>query len=318
MRRLLAGIILVLLLVACGTRSKTIKTKPTRSFPTVEIPAMLTETDDRLEYLANHYWDGFFNGDWPTDSSMVRGVVSEELQRSLATYIGLLLEMPVQQAQQQVGKFFNKIEASADSLVFLQLTDLAVSYLYDPNSPLRSEDLYLPFVEGLTRSPYTRIEKLRGYKFELSQCRLNPYGSQVPDFDYKDINERLHSLYELKASYTMLFFSNPGCTACKEIMDQISTREYIDAMISDGTLAILNIYIDGEVDKWREYVSNYPSNWHNGYDHKQVINTDQLYFVRAIPSLYLLDKDKRVIGKDLPIERALSFLDKIAILQYAN
>lgn len=316
MRRLFIIFALVLSLLGCAPKKQ--QAPSTRAFRMPEIPAMLTEPEQRLSYLVSHFWDDYFSGEWASDSSMVRGVKNDELQQNISNYIGLLLSMPVDQAQKQVGQFFHKIEATADTLSYTLLTDLAVQYLYDPNSPMRSEDLYLPFVEGLTRSSYTNPAKLRGYKFELQQCRLNPYGSIVPDFSYKDIHERKHTLYEFQAQFTMLFFSNPGCHACQEIIDQLNTRPYIDTMIADGTLGILNIYIDGETDKWRAYVPNYPANWMNGYDYAQVIHTDQLYYVRAIPSLYLLDADKRVIGKDLPVERALSFLDNIATNYYAN
>ncbi|MBQ5850964.1 MAG: hypothetical protein IIW54_09160, partial [Lachnospiraceae bacterium] len=37
-----------------------------------------------------------------------------------------------------------------------------------------------------------------------------------------------------------------------------------------------------------------------GKEELKVIRNDELYSVRAIPSLYLLDKEKRVILKDAP------------------
>jgi hypothetical protein len=41
-----------------------------------------------------------------------------------------------------------------------------------------------------------------------------------------------------------------------------------------------------------------------------VIRTENLYSVRAIPSLYLLDKEKRVIMKDAPEDRVFSYLSR--------
>ena len=82
-------------------------------------------------------------------------------------------------------------------------------------------------------------------------------------------------------------------------------------MIENGILAIVNVYIDGEVDKWLDYEPNYPRNWLNGYDPSGIINEGELYYVRAIPSLYLLDSQKRVIMKDAPVERVLEFFDNM-------
>ena len=58
----------------------------------------------------------------------------------------------------------------------------------------------------------------------------------------------------------------------------------------------------------------YPEEWLNGFDPDFVIRTDVLYNVRAIPSLYLLDKDKTVIMKDAVTERVLDFVNRFVVL----
>ncbi len=313
----LTAILLPLLLfpLSCGHRGGTAREAVSRPFPMVEAPAMLTDDAERLDFVLSHYWDAFFNGDGPTDSGQVLGVRNSELEENVARYIGLLDYVPMNTAQARLKGVFSQIEARQErdtsSLFYMLMTEVFSDYLYDPNSPMRSEDYYLPFVEGMAGSRFTSADRRAGYRFELEKCRLNPYGSKVPDFSFKDIRDRRHHLYGVQAEYTMLFFSNPGCHSCQEIIEQIESRPYIDAMIGDGTLAIVNIYIDEEVDKWREYEPEYPRNWLNGYDYRGVINSDELYFVRAIPSLYLLDSQKRVIYKDAPVEKVLLYLDTL-------
>ena len=80
---------------------------------------------------------------------------------------------------------------------------------------------------------------------------------------------------------------------------------------ASGKLAVVNVYIDSDVDEWREYAVNYPSSWLSGYDQSYTIRTDVTYNVRAIPSLYLLDAEKRVIMKDAPQDKVLSFISNI-------
>ena len=52
----------------------------------------------------------------------------------------------------------------------------------------------------------------------------------------------------------------------------------------------------------------YPDEWYNGFDPDLVIRTDNLYNVRAIPSLYLLDAEKSVILKDAPEDKVFSVI----------
>ncbi len=307
--------LLLLLPLSCGQRGGRSSDDASRPFPMVEVPVMLTDEAERLDFVLSHYWDAFFGGDGPTDSGRVLGVRNSEIEKNVARYISLLDNVPMDVAQARLQGVFSQIEArqtlDTASLFYQLMTETFSDYLYDPNSPLRSEDYYLPFVEGMTASRFTSEDRRAGYRFELEKCRLNPYGSKVPDFYFKDIRDRRHHLYGVQADYTMLFFSNPGCHSCQEIIEQIGSRPYIDHMIEEGTLAIVNVYIDEEVDKWREYEPNYPRNWLNGYDFGGVINGGELYYVRAIPSLYLLDSQKRVIYKDVPVEKVLLRFDAL-------
>ena len=57
----------------------------------------------------------------------------------------------------------------------------------------------------------------------------------------------------------------------------------------------------------------YPEYCYNGFYPYYVIRTDLLYHVRAIPSLYLLDKDKKVVMKDATVENVFAFFGSLGI-----
>ena len=54
----------------------------------------------------------------------------------------------------------------------------------------------------------------------------------------------------------------------------------------------------------------YPEKWYNGFDPDLVIRGETLYNVRAIPSLYLLDREKKVLMKDVPEARLFEWLSR--------
>jgi len=189
--------------------------------------------------------------------------------------------------------------------VYLAMTEIVARYLYDPNSPMRDEDLYLPFVQRMAVSPLTREDMRTAYRYEATMCALNPRGSIAPDFAITLRNGTSVRMHSVRAERTILFFSNPGCQNCKEIIDALKSNEYLCQQVSDGKLAVLNIYIDEDLKAWRDYMPIYPKEWLNGYDAAHILRQDQLYCIRAIPSLYLLDAEKRILLKDAPVDRVL-------------
>lgn len=283
-------------------------------FPEVKVPGMITEPEERMAYVLEHFWDGFMSPSFTgtCDSSSVEGVSVEEVEKKFGLYATLLWQVTDEDAVKSVAHLFRAAEAreAADtsSNVFETMTRFARKYFYDPNSPVRNEEFYLPYVEGLSRSPYVPEQMHPAYAYEASMCALNRVGTRAADFQFKDIGGNVHSLYGVKADYTLLFFANPGCPNCKEITEMMENSPEISGMLGSGRLAVVDIYIDQELDKWRAFASEYPKEWLSGYDFRYLIRTDVIYNVRAIPSLYLLDREKRVILKDAPQDKVFEKL----------
>lgn len=318
---MLAGIAaLALTLASCGQsrtsgRAAEVKAAP---FPEVQVPGMITEPSERMDYVLEHFWDGLTSPSLKglCDSSHVEGVLYEDVEKQFGIYSAILWQAPLDGAVKSMDRLFHAAEAcerrDTSSNVFETITKLADKYFYDPNSPVRNEEFYLPYIEGLAHSDMVPESMRPAYGYDASMCSLNRIGTPAADFSFKDIEGKVHTLYGVNADYTLLFFSNPGCPNCKEITEAIEADENILQMEKSGRLAVVNIYIDLELDKWRAFAKDYPSEWLSGYDYNYLIRTDQTYSVRAIPSLYLLDKDKRVIMKDAPQDKVFEKLSALS------
>ena len=305
--------VMLLLLASCGERKKVARPAgKDLAFPQLSIPAAYTDSDDRLAYAVNHYWDDFFKGDGRTDSARVLGVPKPQVEQGLANYIAILESVPLNQAQDGMSHLFDQLaakqRADTSNRVYLAITEMVARYLYDPNSPLRDEDFYLPFVQKMAESELTREDMRTACRYESQMCAMNPRGSIAPDFSITLRNGTHVRMHSVKAERTLLFFSNPGCHNCLEIIETLNSDANVKRLIAEGRLAVLNIYIDEDLKAWRDYMPVYPKEWLNGYDTSHIIREDILYCIRAIPSLYLLDADKRVLLKDPPVERILQAL----------
>ena len=299
---------------ACGNGAsqkdrKQVQAEPkfqAQPFPDVKVPSVISDQQEALEYFAENYWNGLtdLSRNYPCDSLYVSGVEQGVVEQKFANWTLVLDAIDINKARMTIGKLYDKVYAcevsNPSSNVFETLVGFFEKYFYDPNSPMRNEDYYLPFV-----SKYASYEGLseveRGkYAREARLCGLNMIGTKAADFRFSDKNGKIRNLYGVKAPYTLLFFSNPGCEACMNIINMLKGDPVIAQMIADGTLAVLNIYIDEDIQAWRSYMPVYPEEWYNGFDPDLVIRSNEIYAVRAIPSLYLLDHEKRVILKDAP------------------
>lgn len=302
----------VLLVAGCGRKNPASFTA--RPFPSVTLPGLIDDDAAAAEYIAEHFWDDFTDTAslFPCDSSHVNGVAVQAVEQEFVNYITIISSFGEEKAGAWLSGLFDRAclveKADTSSNVLETVVELSEKYLYDPNSPLRNEDIYRPAVSKFALYEGFPAEKRAAYGFDAKMCSLNMVGSAAADFVFSDRNGRSYSLYDFNTDYILLFFSNPGCEACKVIIDVLRSDPEISSMVSDKKLSVLNIYIDENIADWYEYLPVYPEEWYNGYDPNFIIRSDVLYNVRAIPSLYLLDGDKRVIMKDAPQEKVFYYL----------
>ena len=298
-------IIAASIICACGQNKKVEKFVPV-PFPAATIPGMITDQNEAVEYLSLHYWDGITETErtYPSDSLIVSGVRMSDVEQKFADWTSVLSMATPQVVEKSVARLYDRAIAcerkNPSSNVFETFCDLTYKYLYDPNSPMRNEDIYYHFVKRLASYEGISQEMRDKYAYDAKMCSLNKVGTVAADFRFADKNGKIRTLHSIEAPVTLLFFSNPGCTMCYDIIQTLSGSEAISERIAAGQLAVLNIYIDEDLEGWRSYMSIYPENWYNGFDPDLVIRTENLYNVRAIPSLYLLDENKKVLFKDVP------------------
>lgn len=141
----------------------------------------------------------------------------------------------------------------------------------------------------------------------------NIFGSPATEIQLPDSTGKSVSLYGLKKEYTLVVFWDPLCGHCKETLPKIDSvyqlrwksqglGVYAVAKENEGTRKDwLNFIRDKNLGHWshvyysKEAEKERVSNNVPGYS--------QLYDVQSFPTLYLLDKDKRIVAKKLSFDQ---------------
>ncbi|MDR0995090.1 MAG: DUF5106 domain-containing protein [Tannerella sp.] len=267
-------------------------------FKMIDIPKVYTTPEERAKYLVTHYWDNF------NFSDTTAANLSESTESALVDYIDVLPYTTEDVAFASIKTMLGKAEA-ADSVYFYFL-DMYEKYLHDPNSPMRNEEYYIPVLEQAMDSPLVK-EKTRTAAL-LALAQKNRLGHAATDFSYLTADGREGRLYGLKSPYTILFFYNPDCEHCREVIGQMMGSSDLEAMLHSKRLALLAVDAENDFAAWKEHLSAMGKDWTVAYDKKQRILSDEVYDLKASPTIYLLDKDKKVLLKDTSFERLMSYL----------
>lgn len=307
MKKIAILTLVALCMVSCGNnkgRNRADSVQPA-GFPYPEIPSMIQDTQERQEYAATHFWKRYF-------AELQQYGDDSAVEDAYANYLSILNSVPVEVALRAQDSLLEMAEsaqmAEPDAKVFERFLDLSSHYLDDPNSPYRNEEFYLPVIEKILASPIADAAAKSKASYQKPLLSLNRLGTVANDFTYTLKNGRTGTLHAIEAEKILLFFSNPGCENCKEIIDALSSSEHIGELIGNGRLKVLNIYPDSDLTEWYGYMSHYPSTWINAFDAENILHKDVIYYIKAIPSLYLLDSGKRVICKDATLEQVMALL----------
>ncbi len=300
------ALLLLLLAVGCGGQTSTNNTSeqstqiegPDTSEPCAEgtrrfkRPAEhLTDlkTREQLEEYIAHYWDDF-------DFDIGDRVSEYDEVDTYSAFAAYVMIIPQEQADSLLRHLIHRAERSREVLDFF--SEMAHEVLNDPNSPTRNDEYYIPILETLLESELLdEFDKIVPQR-DLKMARQNRIGTVANDFKYTLLSGATHTLHSIKADYTILLFNNPGCEMCATIIDEISTSEVIRELSTKHRITTLAVYPDEDLEAWRNYLPNMPDSWICAYDRGMAISQQESYDLKAIPSLYLLDRDKRVLIKD--------------------
>lgn len=294
------AVIFSAILTACGGGSRT--TAMRRPYAPPAAPAAISDEAARTRYVAEHYWDLFDFADTALWSDR------KYIMESFAPYFQGLATLGSEYAVPALQRLLHL--AAADSAAGANVREICDLCLDDPNSPMRNEELYIILLRELLADPSLSPAEKIAPGHRLRMLLRNRPGEVAADFAYIDTEGRRGTLHTTAAPGLLLFFHNPGCAACAELIQHLEQSEAISEAITSGRLKVLALYPDSDTCAWAACRDELPDGWINARDPDMSITRDTLYDLRAIPTLYLLDSRKRVVVKDAadtaPIERSLA------------
>ena len=255
-----------------------------------KMPVEFMIPSETADYMVKHYWENFDFRDTLLISN------PQYAERSFVTFIDLFPHANITAVDESICDTLDMaLDGSLD--MFQYFVDLYEKYLYHPESPYYNEDYYifvLHYMQSMDNlDPVSKVSS--GHQLELAM--KNRPGNLAFDFEIRTSTHKKLHMYSVQSDYTILFFNDPDSPDCTKVREILKTSPVIEKKMKQkgaSGITIIAVYTDTDLDSWRK--SEYPDNWINGYS--KTIAERQLYDLRAMPSLYLLNDKKQVILKD--------------------
>ena len=254
----------------------------------VSVRNELNQMYDAKSKKYTNVWDRYYSARNKKDTVLLKQIEQSEEYKA---------------ANQAEANFFKTVEQKYSQVV----RDNKDSWW----GPFLMVDLWNYFDESV-KPFYNQLSAVakNSYYGKMVQKELFPTdytGKQVPQFKLKDNDGKLVSLAELckGKKYVIFDFWASWCHPCRM---EIPNFKKLYTVYADKGLQIISISIDKDESAWKKAVAEEKMAWPSYLDRSEVAN---LYNVRAIPAIYLIDAQGKLISDKL---RGESLANKLAEL----
>lgn len=136
--------------------------------------------------------------------------------------------------------------------------------------------------------------KLKKYNERIHTICL---GSTFPNLYLSNIQNKKIKVTDFQSNYTLVVFWNPECEHCIDYLKKIKS---VYSLYNQNQLEVVAILTGSNVELWKKEIVNYP--WIHLYDPKLMNDFIEDLFLFNTPQMFLLDKDKKIIAKDILAE----------------
>jgi len=147
------------------------------------------------------------------------------------------------------------------------------------------------------------------FKIKDKADRLKPLliGKIAPNLTLKDTSGIYQTLYNLKNDFVVLAFWDPDCSHCKKEIP-VLVKEYHEKL-KKRNLEVFAVCTETERKKWTEFIRKEKMDCINVADIELQNTFRSLYDIQSTPVIYVLDKNKKILAKRIPVDKIDEFLE---------
>ncbi|MDB5222583.1 MAG: hypothetical protein JWN83_1250 [Chitinophagaceae bacterium] len=257
-------------------------------------------------YLVAHYWDGvqFY------DTALLK---TPDFDNRLDNYFDYYIPQNTDSVNKKIDWMMSYAGANEQTERFF--LSYFLNRYYNPKQTWQEQVLIHIFEKYIAQKNYPWLaakdkQQVADWVFRLM---ANAAGKPAADIELPDTASVKTILYNLKSPYTLVVFWNPLCSHCKIVLPQLDSFYTAKWKATGLQFFAVAMQVRDTREIWLSVIKELHLNmWNHVYYSiaeenqriaKGMATYTQLYNVSIFPTLYLLDKDKKIIAKNLTPEQ---------------
>jgi len=256
--------------------------------------------DTNVYWLRNHFWDY-------TNLRSKSTIINPFFEKNRKIYFEQVLGHDPDTVIKHLNTLLN---SPMDDQVRKVLVSTA-TYHYETSNYMGEDKVFVwlaqtfynsGFADWMDKDDLAKIkEKSDGLSTEL-------IGNPARDFAFDTKDRGRIKLTDVQSPITILYFWDSTCGHCKKETPRLKQfyEEY-----KDKGVEVVAITLENEFTSWNKYINENELTWINGYESNfERPNFLWYYYIPTTPKKLVLDKDKKIIAKNLDVETTLrTFID---------
>ncbi len=271
--------------------------------PAPKLPNGKIDSVWQFNYYKAHFWDNF-------DFADERLLRTPFLQQKLERYFKELTVQVEDSLNKEVDYVVGKAIAGKQKSLIAYTIDYPFSEYQNPKI-VGTEGVFVYVAEKYYYTgimPLSDTSSLRQIKDRVNTLKPLLVGRIIPDLGVQGEKDNMTFIHGMRGSYNVVFIYSPTCGHCRESAPKL--KAFYDKYRAQG-VEIMTIATEGTQEDWKKFIKEMKwENLNNGYGlvANRQVNYNKDYDVFSTPTVYVLDKNKKIIARRIGTEDLEPFL----------
>lgn len=268
---------------------------------------VITDSTFQYRYYKEHYFDYIdFSENGLLRTPIFEGKVNYYFDKMIVPLPDSLIR--------ESSKLIRVAYEAGDSLMY-QFTASHLLHYFEASKIMGYDAVFVAIAEEWYlsgKAPWadsTFMSKLEERVEKITPTRLGSIAYNLERM--QSVDDKYYTLHQVEADYTVLVFFEPNCGHCKKEVPKLM-QHYRDSL-KEMNVKIFAFYTQYDKEEWKVFLDDkdlhedgWMNIWDGPYPHS---GFRDFYDIYSTPVVYVLDKNKKIIGKRINVENIKDLIE---------